>query len=348
MSCPQPPNASMTCHWDLERHRAARDRRRRVRRALDAARARLRLRHDRAGRRQGDRGRPARAHSDGTGWWLGGTTGGGTHARVLLGRRRVRRTRSAAARADRARRRSPAAGSTSSRTARRRRSPAPALRSISRSAAAASRTSRRRRSRRAAPRPPSSSAPFRSWTCRTARSSARRSQSASRSRSASPPHVLAVLSRSAHNLRLAWYDPATGHKLGGIGVPIQTASALAVSDQFVVYRFGRALRALVLATAATSIRSARRLPQYLGLSLDNGRLVWAENRRSSGRHPRAVAPRLLAATGSSSWISTPAASCCASFGSKRPAPSSTTDAAAHPIAVRSASATPAPLKRSER
>jgi hypothetical protein len=56
---------------------------------------------------------------------------------------------------------------------------------------------------------------------------------------------------------------------------------LAVNDQFVVYRFGRSLRALVVAT-----RHQRPLgktgPQYLGLSLDEGRLVWAENRRSSG------------------------------------------------------------------
>jgi len=95
-------------------------------------------------------------------------------------------------------------------------------------------------------------------------------------------HVLAVLSRGTHNLRLTWYDPATGQRLGGIAVPDQTALTLAVSDQVVVYRFGRALRVLVLAT-----RHVRALGKtsaaYLGLSLDQGRLVWAENRRVSGR-----------------------------------------------------------------
>ena len=95
-------------------------------------------------------------------------------------------------------------------------------------------------------------------------------------------HVLAVLSRGTHTLRLTWYDPATGDKLGGIAVPDTTAPELAVSDQVVAYRFGRALRAVVLAT-----RHVRALgktgPAYLGLSLDQGRLVWAENHRVSGR-----------------------------------------------------------------
>ena len=95
-------------------------------------------------------------------------------------------------------------------------------------------------------------------------------------------HVLAVLSRGDHNLRLTWYDPATGQRLGGIAVPSQTAPELAVDDQVIVYRFGRAMRAVVLAT-----RHVRALgktgPAYLGLSLDQGRLVWAENHRLSGR-----------------------------------------------------------------
>lgn len=96
------------------------------------------------------------------------------------------------------------------------------------------------------------------------------------------PHVLAVLSRNNGFLRLSWYDPATGRKLGGIGVPVQSAATLAVSDQFVVYRLGRNLRAVVLAT-----RHVRPLTKtaasYLGLSLDQGRLVWAENTSTSGR-----------------------------------------------------------------
>ena len=94
-------------------------------------------------------------------------------------------------------------------------------------------------------------------------------------------HVLAVLSRNVHFLRLSWFDPATGHKLGGVGVPVQTAPLLAVNDQFVVYRFGRTLRALVLATRH-SHPLGKTAPQYLGLSLDAGRLVWAENHSTYG------------------------------------------------------------------
>lgn len=94
-------------------------------------------------------------------------------------------------------------------------------------------------------------------------------------------HVLAILSRNVHFLRLSWYDPATGHKLGGIGVPVQTAPELAVSDQSVIFRFGRSLRALVLAKRHIHPLGTAAV-QPFGLSLDQGRLVWAENHRSYG------------------------------------------------------------------
>ncbi len=102
-------------------------------------------------------------------------------------------------------------------------------------------------------------------------------------------HVLAVLSRGARGLRLTWYDPVTGHLLGGIAVPAQTALELAVSDQIVVYRFGRSLREVVLTTRHVRALGQTAL-QYLGLSLDAGRLVWAENRRASGRIRALPAP----------------------------------------------------------
>jgi hypothetical protein len=94
-------------------------------------------------------------------------------------------------------------------------------------------------------------------------------------------HVLAVLSRNVHFLRLSWYDPDTGRKLGGIGVPVGTAPTLAVSDQNIVFRFGRNLRALVLATRHVH-PLGKTSANYLGLSLDSGRLVWAENQKTSG------------------------------------------------------------------
>jgi hypothetical protein len=94
-------------------------------------------------------------------------------------------------------------------------------------------------------------------------------------------HVLAVLSRNVNFLRLSWYDPATGKKLGGVGVPVSTSPLLAVSDQFVVYRFGRTQRALVLSTRH-SHPLGKIAPAYVGLSLDQGRLVWAENHTTYG------------------------------------------------------------------
>jgi hypothetical protein len=95
-------------------------------------------------------------------------------------------------------------------------------------------------------------------------------------------HLLAVLSHGAHSMRLTWYDPASGQRLGGIAVPAQTAPMLGVSDQAIVYRFGRALRA-VLPSNGHVRALGKTAAQYLGLSLDGGRLVWAENHRRSGR-----------------------------------------------------------------
>jgi len=94
-------------------------------------------------------------------------------------------------------------------------------------------------------------------------------------------HVLAVLSTYAQgSLRITWYNPTTGHKLGGIGVPLGT-NAIAVSDQFIVYRFGHTLQAFVLATQHARPLGTINTP-YVGLSLDDGRLVWAENYNAYG------------------------------------------------------------------
>jgi len=97
-------------------------------------------------------------------------------------------------------------------------------------------------------------------------------------------HVLAVLSRGARNarvLRLTWYDPSSGQTLGGVVVPLATSPTLGVNDQVIVYRFGRALRAVVLAKHHVH-GLGKTGAKYLGLSVDGTRLVWAENHRVSG------------------------------------------------------------------
>lgn len=96
------------------------------------------------------------------------------------------------------------------------------------------------------------------------------------------PHVLATLERTPLGLRLAWYDSTTGETRGSVPVPAATAPSLTASDQFVVFRVGRSLRAV--ATGTHRLRVLARLTATpLGLSLEGGRLAWAENLRGSYR-----------------------------------------------------------------
>jgi hypothetical protein len=95
-------------------------------------------------------------------------------------------------------------------------------------------------------------------------------------------HVLAVLTRNVRgSMQLTWYDPATGHKRGSVGVPVDTAPILGVNDKLIAFRFRTTLRALVLATSHQH-PLGKTATTYLGLSLDQGRLVWAENHNTYG------------------------------------------------------------------
>jgi hypothetical protein len=90
------------------------------------------------------------------------------------------------------------------------------------------------------------------------------------------PHVLATLERGPLGLRLAWYDAATGHPLGSVPVPKATAPALTASDQLIVFRVGRSIRAVdVTSHRLRTLTRAAATP--VGLSLDGGWLRWAEN-----------------------------------------------------------------------
>jgi hypothetical protein len=96
------------------------------------------------------------------------------------------------------------------------------------------------------------------------------------------PHLLAVLTRQGRQERISWYNPSDGTTLGSLDVSGHTAAQLATSDQTIVYRVGRWLRAI-------SVRSgqARKLVRTAGtptgLTLERGRLAWAENHGSTGR-----------------------------------------------------------------
>jgi hypothetical protein len=95
-------------------------------------------------------------------------------------------------------------------------------------------------------------------------------------------HLLAVLSRAAGDLKLTWYNPASGRRRGGITVSPKTAPTLVVGDHVIVYRVGHYLRALTVATHHTRAL-VKVTTGFVGLSLDKGRLVWAETTHTSGR-----------------------------------------------------------------
>lgn len=90
------------------------------------------------------------------------------------------------------------------------------------------------------------------------------------------PHVLAVLTLHGHHDRVTWYAADTGTKLGSATVPLTTAPTIGASDGAVVYRVGRSLREIVLASSRTR-RLSRLATNSVGPSVLRNRLVWAEN-----------------------------------------------------------------------
>jgi len=96
------------------------------------------------------------------------------------------------------------------------------------------------------------------------------------------PHVLVALERTAQGLRLAWYSAATGAGIGSAAVPQGTAPELSANDEIAVFRLGRFLHVLTLATGRSrTVAQTVGLP--IGVSLEGSRLAWAENVRGRGR-----------------------------------------------------------------
>jgi hypothetical protein len=90
------------------------------------------------------------------------------------------------------------------------------------------------------------------------------------------PHVLATLEQTPLGVRLAWYDAATGRVRGAVPVPKTTAPSLTANDQLVVFHVGRSLRSVNVATHRVHVlATADATP--IGVSLEMGRLAWAEN-----------------------------------------------------------------------
>jgi hypothetical protein len=96
------------------------------------------------------------------------------------------------------------------------------------------------------------------------------------------PHVLALIERGNGRTDVDWYDPASGDQLGSVRVPRSTGTHLSATDKVIVYRVGRVVHAIDVETAQTrTLLTAPTTP--IGLTLDGGRLFWAENVRGKGR-----------------------------------------------------------------
>jgi hypothetical protein len=96
------------------------------------------------------------------------------------------------------------------------------------------------------------------------------------------PKILASLERTPLGLRLAWYDTQSGKLLGSVPVAEGASPELSASDQLIVFRVGRSIRAVGVAThKVTTLALAATTP--IGLSLEGSRVAWAENVNGRGR-----------------------------------------------------------------
>jgi hypothetical protein len=94
--------------------------------------------------------------------------------------------------------------------------------------------------------------------------------------------ALATLERTPLGLALAWYDPATGSRLGSVPVPAGTNAELSAGDQVIVFRVGRSIRGVSIEKHKVSILATAAVTP-IGLSIEGSRVAWAENVKGRGR-----------------------------------------------------------------
>ena len=100
-------------------------------------------------------------------------------------------------------------------------------------------------------------------------------------------HVLATIERTPIGSRIAWYNPLTGSAIGSAPIATAAAPELTVSDKYVVFRIGRSIRSIDIATGR--IRTiARAAATPIGLSLVGTRLAWAEDLKNGTARIRAL------------------------------------------------------------
>jgi hypothetical protein len=97
------------------------------------------------------------------------------------------------------------------------------------------------------------------------------------------PNVLAVLTTLAgpHD-RISWFSATAGTKLGSVLIGSQASPQLAASDRLIVFRVGRVLRDVSTRTGHIG-KLVQTGQNSVGLSLAQGRLLWAENHNHAGR-----------------------------------------------------------------
>ena len=95
-------------------------------------------------------------------------------------------------------------------------------------------------------------------------------------------HVLASLELTPDGLRLAWYDSATGSSAGSVPVPDGSSPEVTPHDRMVVYRVGRSVHSVDLATSRDTML-VKTAATPIGLSLEGNRLAWAENGKGGGK-----------------------------------------------------------------
>jgi hypothetical protein len=97
------------------------------------------------------------------------------------------------------------------------------------------------------------------------------------------PHVLAVLTQRGPHDRISWFSTADASKLGSVLVSQRAVpTELGASDQVIAYRVGSTLYGISTSTGRIRVLANTGL-NYLGLSLKNGLLVWAENNGAGGK-----------------------------------------------------------------
>jgi hypothetical protein len=97
------------------------------------------------------------------------------------------------------------------------------------------------------------------------------------------PRVLVALTHKGGRARLTWYDAADGMMLGSTAVPRDTSPQLAATNRLIVYRAGRAVRGIAVLTHRVTTLALTASTAVVGLSIQRGRLVWAENAAGASR-----------------------------------------------------------------